>query len=329
MNLDKLQEFANCIGTGVEKTRRGEGGHWAVAKCPLAHWKHKGGVDRNASFGMKIMVDGQSNMHCFSCGFSGDGEDLLMLIQHYGPPDFFEMAAAVELAQADDVFSWSLGSGSAADELEAGAHAVAVIAFPEWFVESFAPAVTSTTAMEYLVGRKVSAAMAEYADMKWDGLKRRVCFPIRSFEGVLVGVQGRAVDKDVMPPHMMYPYEYHTNNSVWLGEDRIDLMKPVVLVEGVFDWLRTSQVYRNVLSGFGVNVTKARTKRIESALSIITLFDHGEAGDVARASVSKLMSHARVRHLLVLNQDSDPGSSTVNELVEVLGDYVDLDDLLL
>ena len=72
-------------------------------------------------------------------------------------------------------------------------------------------------------------------DLRYDPIERRVCFPIRDFTGALVGLHGRAIDKDTTLKYRMYTVYKQKNPMIWYGEHWVDFDKPVLLVESVFD----------------------------------------------------------------------------------------------
>jgi hypothetical protein len=298
---------------------------WVVAKCPLAPWRHDSGVDKNPSFAVKIESKGDGFTHCFSCGWHGSQSDLVfeMRFRDKKDPsgDSYEFAEALQLiADAEEDAVVDLDFPDVEEELfgdKAGPHV-----FPEWWLESFSHAWGVTEARSYLQGRNVSQETAEALDLRWDSTQRRVCFPVRDFQGRLRGLHGRAVDAANPLKYRMYTYQKQNNPLVWLGEHWIDFDRPVVVVESVFDLAAVHPLYPNVTSPLTAGLSLEKIQRMGDVMEQVTLFDGDKAGQRARKKYRESLADCLIAHAELPEGVKDPGEATVSQLVEALAPFV-------
>lgn len=301
-----IKAFLKSIGAKQIKHRTG----WVIAACPLAPWRHQGGVDKSPSFGVRS--DG-SKAHCFSCQYSGDLWELLFELKRQGVTG---LAKARETLEALD---------EALPEIVEDAEPKpdpGLAAFDEEWLESFPPVWNFQRGRGYLKQRGVVQTFAEKLDLRFDPLHGdRVCFPVRDFEGVLRGLHGRTTRNDVSPKYFMYTPGSKSNPVVWLGEAWVDMDKPVVLVESVFDLLAVLPVYSNAMCSLFAGLTKAKVQRISGCLNIVTLYDADKAGDNARKAISKWLPDSIVWHARPTEEEGDPGNMTQERIEEVLSEF--------
>jgi len=181
-------------------------------------------------------------------------------------------------------------------------------------------------AMAYLNSRGIDPAFWDFFDLRYDATKDTVCFPIRTSTGKLAGMRGRFLKPVADFRHFDYKWN-HINNTalVWLGEHHIDFLKPVVVVEGQFDYAKVFQVYHNVLSNLTSSLSVPKIKKLQNAVEVISFFDNDAAGGIAH----ELLQHklGPLRRVVYPKGSKDPGAMTVNQLIESLGQLVMLDNL--
>jgi len=210
------------------------------------------------------------------------------------------------------------------DDTLAKAHVEEV--WPESFLDSYMLAYKVPMAMEYLNARRVSQKVAVHLDIRWDLGKRCVCFPVRNWRGQLVGMRGRHISPlQDGPRYHDYGYRGHRNKLPWYGESTVDLDKPILMVESVFDFTSALRVYRNILAPLTVGLSHDKCKRVRNALEIVTLFDNGAGGDKGRSLLSKRLPEAIITHLLPPSHASDPGDMTKKQLRKTLKKHIVLD----
>jgi DNA primase len=327
MKKDQAIAWLKLLGAKVPGVQ--SRGGWTLSDCPLGPWRHDGGKSGLAVFGVKV-EPGDSFCNCFACGWSGKQSDLVLDIKvlnkraHHRQYQFGELlqliAMAEENAELEGINSPDI------EEMLFGAREE-MHEFPEWWLESFPSWQDVKFARDYLSQRNVPVAIRTALDLRADTQQKRVCFPVRDFEGVLRGLHGRATEDETEPRYRMYTHAKKNNPIVWLGESWVDLTKPIVVVEGPFDITSVLRVYANVVSPLFSNPSFEKLKRMADAMEWFTLFDRGTGGDKGRARVSSFLTSSVVTHLLPPEGCKDPGVMSVEQLVAVLGPHLQLHEL--
>jgi DNA primase len=328
MNREQITQYLKAIGSAPSPTHR-EG--WVVAPCPLAAARHEKGTDAHPSFAVKVEA-GDGFTSCFSCGWHGSQSALVLEIRRVIPKAMraqMRLKDALQLCEtSEDEGALSLG-GPDLEETLLGSEGAQT--FPEWYLTSFQPAAEVPQARAYLKQREggpVPLGVANALDLRWDSFEKRVCFPVRDFDGYLCGLHGRATDPDTEPRYRVYKYKGLKRLDVWLGEHWVDPERPVVLVESVFDLARVYQVYRNVVTPLNATPNNDKIARIAGADLYLTLSDNDQAGKQFRERAEKIPD-ATVKHIEVPVFHKDPGATPVNTLATILADHVTLDDFIL
>lgn len=303
----------------------GTRGSWIEAHCPLGPWRH-GGKDKHASFAVKASNQKKSICKCLSCGFGGDLHDLALKIQELqrkGEHTGYNLGGAMQLI-ADEFAELDFDMGSIPSYEEPVAKVEVV--FPEQWLYSFHPLSKFPEAVAYAKSRGVSQQMATDLGLRYDPIQKRIGFPFRDFKGRLMGMQGRSIEA---VPHndlryFQYGYKGHRNMHCWLGEDRLDLDKPVVVVEGPFDLTSILRVYPNVAASFTSGLSKEKIRRLADATEIITFYDHGHGGDAARESLRNTLKGYPITDIIPTAEEDDAGNMTVEQVSAYLAEHVAL-----
>lgn len=329
MTPEQILKVLKLLKVKVPASQQRSG--WVVASCPLAPFTHDGGTDIHPAFAVK-KEDGDPACHCFACDFHGTLGELLIELHTFNRQHKLlelELSAALALIdEADNAFALDL-DGPDIEEVLFGPKAKPHV-FPEWWLNSFPPALEIGWAHAYLASRGVPDKVATALDIRADGNERRVCFPVRDFAGRLRGLHGRAVDADTEPRYRMYCQGGSNNPEIWLGEHWIDWERPLVVVEGPIDLASVYRVYRNVATPLFANPSAPKLRRMADCLEWITLFDRGKGGDAGRLKVGKLLAKDHViQHLEPPPGRKDPGETTLDELVQLIAKYVKLDEILI
>lgn len=320
MKEEKIVSLLSALKTKKTGVRAGL---WVESHCPLV-WKH-GGKDIHPSFGVKISEKKKSICKCWSCGYGGDLQDLVLDVGRYVREhklSGYNLKLANHLA-ANEAEEMSINPEDIPD-YDAPYEPPEITVFSEKWLESFKPAIKFEVAMSYLASRDVPVAMVKELDIRYDPLQRRVCFPFRNFKGELMGVQGRSLDKETTLRYYQYGFNGKRNGTVWLGENHVDLDKPVVLVEGPFDYTSVLRVYTNVVASFTSGLSVEKMKRVSDAESIITLYDYGNGGDSARAAIDKRLASVPRLHLIPSEVEDDAGNMTLSQVTQHLSGHVKL-----
>ncbi len=320
MHKDSIRVFLTALKSKVMPVQSRAG--WVIAACPFAPWRHDGGVDKHPSFAVKVKEGGQSMYNCFSCSSHGDlgdmVQDLVLLLSEDKDKKQYDFRTALQLIAAEeDEFDMVIKEYKEADNNDDEIHI-----FAEWWLDSFVPATQSHKAVKYLMQRGLNMDTIEDLDIRWDSSQKRVCFPIRDWDGFLVGLHGRSVKKNDTLRYYAYGFHEKRNKVPWVGESRIDPDKMVVLCEGPFDMAAIYPVYPNVICSNSASMAKAKVKRIRDLGDIVTLYDHGKGGDAARKALDKYMdSSVIMKHVIPTEEQGDPGNMSEWDIANALGEF--------
>jgi len=314
MNLDQVRQFALAVGTKVESVS----GDWARCKCPLSPWTHDSGKDSHPSFAINYGENIESAFNCYSCE-TGHLHKLIVLLNDFGAKKpKYDLKQAMSLWADEE-------SGDAPvifmDD-EVAEHPLADKIWPEKFLDSFMPVRQVPLAMEYLNARNVSKKIADTLDIRWDLSRRTVCFPIRNWEGRLVGLRGRYISNDEGARYHDYGYRGTRNKLPWFGEHTVDMDAPILMVESVFDYASVVRCYSNVLAPLTVGLSADKCRRVRNGYEIVSLFDRGRGGDKGRNKLSQHLPDSIITHLEVCDGADDPGDMTKKQLRKVLKKHI-------
>jgi hypothetical protein len=316
-NEEAITAALEQCGSVIGETKRG----WVHASCPLAKFRHGGGVDKHPSFGV-VYNSGEAHKpeghaHCFSCGYSGDLREIASLLYAYKELTPQDLQAVMELMEQVKTgkLPLSLTAHHADDP------------FPdEAWLSSFPPIGPShTAAIEYLESRGFDRETWKHFDLRFDPQRYRVAFPLRDRAQRFRGLIGRTLIKNPEGPRYFY-YPYPTMSGVapkgftWFNENALDLSKPVLVVEGVFDAMKAWPVYPNVTAALSISFRTPGMGWHSGVKRWVSMFDVGEGGKRARIRLEELAKPhgARVWHLPPPPGRDDPGDSTPEEILAQL-----------
>lgn len=326
MNKDQIRMFLGHLGAKVPNSQNRGG--WIVSNCPLGHWRHEGGESSGEVFGVKI-ESGDCFCNCFACAWHGTQSDLIIEMRRYNKIDEqgeYDFKAAMELIiKAEETMDLAGLDSPDIEEMLFGKQTGDHI-FADWWFNSFQPWHKVKFAQDYLAERGIHPKVCDILDIRADTEQNRVCFPVRDFEGRLRGLHGRAVNSTIEPRYRMYTQAGKNNPQIWLGEDTIDLDRPVVVVEGPMDLAKVRQVYDNVASPLFSNPNFLKIKRISDAIEVVTFLDIGTGGSKGRGKLEDGLKHSVVRHALPPANYSDPGEMPFMDIAELLSDFVPIDE---
>jgi 5S rRNA maturation endonuclease (ribonuclease M5) len=326
----ELAKFMACLDLKPAPVHR-EG--WVVSSCPLAPFTHQNGTDKHPSFGFRI-EPGESFTHCFSCQFHGKQSELVQTLGAYvrGTDHGLDLKGAMAMVlQAEQ--DAPLSFGDIGDDIETMLDSDRVDhVFPEWWIDNFDPAYCDGYLHPYLLkrtGGPFPYPVVEALDLRFDAYQHRIGFPVRDFKGRLRGFHGRSVKSPPdEPTYRMYTHENMNNPEVWLGEHWVDLDRPVVMVESVFDLARVRQVYDNVVCPLTASLSTQKIKRM-AAVEIVTFFDNDKAGKLAADKIRATLKDSVITKVKYDPHDpKDPGDMTAHRVAELLDDLVTIEFIL-
>jgi len=309
-NEEAITAVLEQIGAAVGNTKRG----WVHASCPLAAYRHEGGVDKNPSFGVVYNSAEAHKMeghaHCFSCGYSGDIREIASLLYAYGDLTPADLGTVSELMEK--VKTGNLPLSLTAHTLDDP--------FPDdnWLL-SF-PRVDSThvAAVEYLTNRGVTSRMVKHFDIRFDPQRYRVCFPLHDRAQRFRGLIGRTlIPNPEGPRYFYYPYKGNAPRGfTWFNEHALDLSKPVLVVEGIFDALVAWQTYKNTTAALSIAFRLPGLGWHTDVKRWVSMFDVGKGGQLAKGRLGEIAAStgSQVWHLPPPPGRDDPGDSTPEEI---------------
>ena len=302
MNFKQIEKFVSLFGEKPEKTESG----WAIVSCVFAPYLHQSGVDNNPSMGIKVVPGGDSYYSCFSCMQKGS---LVSLVQDLrdkaGSGEYPYSEMLVQIANAvDDALVTPTFDDESKKKWE-------LDPYDEEWLSNFLPLYTHP----YLKKRGIPPSVAKELDIRFSHKFIRIGFPIRNFSGKLCGFQGRDVTDKQRKKYLFFkPYEKKYNHRVWLGEDKVDLDKTVILTEGAFDYARIYQVYPNVMASLGANINSTKLDRLKfGGGQFVTFYDNDMAGDIARDILSHAFKKRILKHVIPSTKQ-DAGFMSKKEL---------------
>lgn len=312
-NEEAITAALEQIGCAIGKTQRG----WVHASCPMAPIKHSGGVDHNPSFGAVYnsaeAAVPEGKCHCFSCGYSGDVLDAASKLYVWGFISAEDLKTVNNLMNEVQTGSLPLSLSSKAPEDP----------YPdEDWLKSFPPIQPQhTAAVAYLEGRGITQDVWQHFDMRFDGERYRVCFPLRDRHQRFRGLIGRTlIPNPDGPRYFYYPYKKEAPRGfTWANEDALDLSKPVVVVEGIFDLLKVWPVYPNTTAALSIAFRTPALGWHRSVSRWVGFFDTGKGGEHAHARLAQLaVSGSRVWQIPPPPGRDDPGDAEPDEILSQL-----------
>lgn len=318
MRPERIEAVLSFLNSKVDHTKHRKG--WVIATCPFAPWTHAGGSDRSPSFGVSKDAPARRQVYtCFSCGEVGLFEALpfnvrerFRQVRKHGTYKFGK-ALEVMVADEDDEFDLEFP-----DYDDDSPDPTVVIPWPEYYLDSFKSVFAFEEAMDYLQTRQVNRTVVRDMDLRYDTQRKRVCFPLRDYDGRLTGLHGRAINDHPMK-YYAYGFQDRRNPLPWLGEATVDFDQTVLLVESVFDLASVRRVYENSMCALSVGLSEEKIKRIDNAVHIVTFFDHGTGGDRARQTLTKYL---KTPHKHVTPATGDPGDMSEAEVTGYLHPFM-------
>ena len=316
-NETAIRTALEQCGSVIGETKRG----WVHASCPLAPQRHEGGVDNNPSFGVVYNSaeahKAEGHAHCFSCGYSGDVRDIAATLYAWQEltVDDLEVVMSVMENVKTGKLPLSLTAAQSDDP------------FPDeaWLQSYPSVSASHSDAIEYLEGRGVARETWKHFDVRFDPQRYRVAFPLIDRAQRNRGLIGRTlIQTPDGPRYFYYPYPKVGGNApkgyTWFNEAALDLSKPVMVVEGIFDAMAVWPVYKNVTAALSIGFRTPGLGWHTGVKRWVSMFDVGEGGKRARVRLDELAQRtgATVWHLPPPPGRDDPGDSTPDEILSQL-----------
>lgn len=293
---------------GAERIRVGD--TEITCTCPFHSGRSKG---VNFSFNF---VKGVYVCYVPSCGASGTAELFLQRALGYSKIKAKEVAYKQSFEE-----ELTLDEVQLLDPERVRAHAIK--ARPDAITEGelgmfdFCP--------KYMLKRGYTKETLKRWEIGYDAETKRVTFPVRTKDGLLLGVSCRTVIKDLEPKYLHLGFD---KGDVLYGSHLCKNIGGVVVVEGQTDTLAIDQRARNMLKRMnlgvvgvlGANVTDNQVAMLARFGRVILAFDNDQAGQDAISSVGTRLtekispSHVHVAHRFTTHDPGDLISASDYEM---------------
>lgn len=170
----------------------------------------------------------------------------------------------------------------------------------------------STELHPYAVGRGITLESWQRWGLRYDPAQQCVVFPVRNTKQSLVGLAGRDVTGENTKAHN---YPGLRSAHYLFGEHLLRVGKPVVIVEGQVDAVKTDAVLGDRCStvavmGGGFSDRQGRTIRGFHPPVVYVFTDGDAGGDTLARKITRVLSPFVVIKRLQAERGSDPGAMT-------------------
>jgi len=280
MEANEIEKFLSALR--CRKITRGS--RWVRSTCPMGHL-HLGGVDKKASFAVRINPKGESRCRCQACGVFGP---LLQLVWRLraelgvSRPDLFDFLVERNQLNPDDIpdsspekkegtLSERLRSAPSRKYVSTMSKRESTFVHPDDEPQAQVPedvlkrmvSDMPTKVLEHLIhNRNLTRQTVVEWELGWHPIERRIGVPIRDEEGKLVSISGRAHDDSFQGPK--YIHSPFKRDRVLFGEHRHDPgNRTGYLFEGFFQVIYSWQCgYRNVLANMGTHLSMQQASKL-------------------------------------------------------------------
>lgn len=277
MREAEIRQFAAKLGFTL-KPRNGRG--WMEAPCPLAPWTHPKGHDNHPSFAIRVDEAGRSVFACQSCHHKGSLANLAFKFYGFTQDEQYrELGYEIDRIESQ-IASQNLPQWEDEELPQEEVKQQIILDRGEAF-SRFGLAYHSARCRKYLASRGIRPWTAMELGLRHDSQLDRILFPVFDRNYELRGFTGRAMYDNA--ELRIKDYLGLNKREVFLGEHRVfrdrQKLKYVVIVEGLFDFIKVYQAGFPVLCLLGSVLTKTKfDKLVDLNLPIIWMTDNDEAG---------------------------------------------------
>jgi hypothetical protein len=270
MRSTQIEELLRSLGCDRIHAATGSRGPMVRATCPLAFWKHSGARDKKPSFAVFVEDKDVSRANCLACGFKGDLNTLVLMIQRRSGRDLSKMWLFVQQNDKADLgtrlekkkggaglysipdstpskpmdMSWNTGPDLS--DLIAQADAIPVMNQEHvWHVDKMVSCLNDES-LAYLKGsgkgeRRLTDETIARWQLGWHPGARRIGIPQYDRNDRLVNLSGRYLETPFdqwEPPKWMHARNFRKEYFLF-GEDKFEISEKgdgtAFVVEGMFD----------------------------------------------------------------------------------------------
>ncbi len=336
MDASKIQQFLEKLG--CEKIKLTSG--WVKAGCPLAAYRpaHAKGTDKRPSFAIAIDQVHHSGVVCHTCKFRGTMPSLLWTLVNYNAKDYtalFKFVAEHDF-QEEEELTEKIAKIPTKQPDHKPMEVAGISVSPLMFQSSFAHAPPEDVVLDESVldkfkditpeaeawfrKRGFHPKTVETFGLGWHPKNRRISVPIRDVKGRLVGISGRAMDKE-MSPKFLHSKGFKRDLYLF-GEHLCQTPGVGYLVEGFFDAMMLWQKgYRNALCFMGSSLSVFQVEKVLKLCDKVMIVPDGDAAgaEIATRVEKAMISRLPWTTVIKVPDGLDPDQLTAKYLHDHLG----------
>lgn len=250
---------------------------WIVSSCPFAPYRHELGVDRNPSFFIKINDAGYSGYNCLSCHSKGNITKLISRLATCRDEDYDKLVIRALRRETPDRFgSWEDRRSCIAEEMDP--------LDAQIYFRMYSNAWDEKEARDYLKQRGISKQASEELELRFDPDSKRIMFPVYDHSHSLFGFTSRTTLVPTERRPKVRDYGGLKKDQCILGEQLIDLEKPILLVEGLFALAHMVSIgareFINPVASMGSSLSAIQANILSDySKPVYLLYDLDAAGD--------------------------------------------------
>jgi 5S rRNA maturation endonuclease (ribonuclease M5) len=295
MRQDAVRQFLLELGVDsddIEDTGRG----WLNALCPLAPYKHAGGVDKRPSFGVSISDEQRSVYYCFGCSPEPKRLDTLLHAVWLNSGSYPYEAARLYMEHENH---WAgRPSTEVPDAWRNYRERVEDSPLPGWILKKYpvlqhSKGYEARRVKEYLRDeRGISEWVMHACRIRHNPHNQSIIFPLTDRDGrtfVLRERRRKAKEMWTVSPRLAgcpeVPFPKLKNCGVWFGMAMADDSRPLMLVEGEIDAMRLKTLgFANVVASATSSVSDAQIDAL-LADTLILGYDADKGGEFAHRRI--------------------------------------------
>lgn len=329
MDADHIEKLLLMLGCSQLRYVNG----WIKATCPLAPWKHATGKDSHPSFGISIHPNDVSHYNCYTCRQRGSLNGLAWLFGRLSKRDMasvFQFLTAFNQPSVESLqaLKEGIGSGLWGEKKSASIAGLTVSSrtaaevdrsllrvLPESDLALFVDPPDHIRA--YLHKRGLTDQSITDWELKWHEGARRVVIPIRDGTKALVGISGRAFDKDQKPKYL-HATGFRRDFYLY-GEHRVRTGQVGYLCEGFFDVIYLHQCGYNAVAMMGSYLSDFQISKFCQLFKEAIIVPDGDLPGAEAAEKAWQALGRCYPRIAKVPDGKDPDELTQAELLEILG----------
>ena len=121
---------------------------------------------------------------------------------------------------------------------------------------------------------------------------------------------------------------YHTGNKFLFGFDTCNVHEPLIIVEGIFDCIKTRRVFKNCVAILGNRFTSLHIELFKKFSDVIILSDNDDGGKMVWLDAMQLIPYTNVYIAQLPDTVKDPDSTTPEVLYKSIHNATMIQDVV-